>query len=600
MKFLTLANCQAFLLPLFAHAMVLAYFSATANPVIGQTITDKIQQHLDYGEFPNALRLAQSIEGEQRDRAMERIASAQMKQGAIPAAYESIGQIKEDSIRFRFLANQYGSFFGQSETGDNGQQDQQGFGGGQAGGITEADFEPLIDLIKTTIDPEGWDDTNGDGTIQVFPSGVYVDSEGALQRLRIDKKRQLKLLRKNVDDQTLNREVTTRSSLRKVSLTRLENQAQILAAQGKPLDSAMRNLAGIYDIQYLAWVPETGDILIAGPAGPWRADDIGRNVNAETGLPTLQLDDLVVCLRNAWDNQGKYGCKITPRQRALVATQEFLATSELKGKAWREQLRETLGFQDIEVFGIDPHTHAGCVLVEADYRMKLVGMGLEPSIPEVPSYLQRLLIPPGSQAIPLDVVRWWFTLDYDDVVTDEAREIFTFNGTGVKVLSENELLDKMGNRIHTGKSKGPTAGFANDFTQHFTKLSARYPIYRELKNLFDLSIVAALIKNQKLAERANWNMTFFGNAESSGNFVYQPRTRPIASEVASVMNHRILSERKQQSTLKHTLVGLSGGISFDAMQLVKPSRTKTDKSGELSSLKLAPNRPEEPSIWWWD
>lgn len=36
------------------------------------------------------------------------------------------------------------------------------------GGITEADFEPLIDLIKTTIDPESWDDTNGDGTIQSF------------------------------------------------------------------------------------------------------------------------------------------------------------------------------------------------------------------------------------------------------------------------------------------------------------------------------------------------------------------------------------------------------------------------------------------------
>ncbi len=36
------------------------------------------------------------------------------------------------------------------------------------GGVTEADFEPLIDLIKSTIDAEGWDDTNGDGTIQAY------------------------------------------------------------------------------------------------------------------------------------------------------------------------------------------------------------------------------------------------------------------------------------------------------------------------------------------------------------------------------------------------------------------------------------------------
>ena len=36
------------------------------------------------------------------------------------------------------------------------------------GGVTEADFQPLISLIRNTIDPEGWDDTNGDGTIQAF------------------------------------------------------------------------------------------------------------------------------------------------------------------------------------------------------------------------------------------------------------------------------------------------------------------------------------------------------------------------------------------------------------------------------------------------
>ncbi|MEM9413205.1 MAG: hypothetical protein AAGA30_19000, partial [Planctomycetota bacterium] len=38
----------------------------------------------------------------------------------------------------------------------------------QLGGVTEADFQPLINLIRTTIDPDNWDDTNGDGTIQAF------------------------------------------------------------------------------------------------------------------------------------------------------------------------------------------------------------------------------------------------------------------------------------------------------------------------------------------------------------------------------------------------------------------------------------------------
>ena len=38
---------------------------------------------------------------------------------------------------------------------------------------------------------------------------------------------------------------------------------------------------------------------------------------------------------------------------------------------------DALGRQDITMYGIDPRTHAGRVLVEADYRMKLVGIGLE-------------------------------------------------------------------------------------------------------------------------------------------------------------------------------------------------------------------------------
>ena len=39
------------------------------------------------------------------------------------------------------------------------------------------------------------------------------------------------------------------------------------------------------------------------------------------------------------------------------------------------------GKQDIEVYGLDPRTRAAQVIVEADYRMKLVGMGLEAGVP---------------------------------------------------------------------------------------------------------------------------------------------------------------------------------------------------------------------------
>lgn len=569
-------------------------------PLLGQNTDQTIQELIQFGEFPTALKRANQLAPTQRDQALKNIAAAQWGTGASAAAYHSAAQIKDDSTRSEWLRQKYESYAGSSSIDELPNLSGKPSGMGQPGGITEADFEPLIDLIKSTIDPEGWDDTNGDGTISVYPSGVYVDSNGALQRLRVNRKNQLKILQPNIGNDDGNRNPHEQTQNRKVSLKRLEAMAQIQAVQGKAPDSIMQNLAGMYDIEYLIMDPDSNDILIVGPAGPWQKDSIGRSVNVKTGLPTLQLDDLVVCLRNAWDNNGKYGCKITPRQAALAATQDFLATSKLKGQAWRDNLRDTLGLQDIEVFGIDPRTHAGRVLVEADYRMKLIGMGLESSIPEVPSYLSRLQTTPGAQGMPMDVIRWWFTMNYDDIITDERHQAFVFPGTGVKVLSENELLDRLGNRVHTGKSNGPTAGFARDFTQHFNQLAKHYPIYRELKNLFDLSIVAALIKDQKLNRRANWNLTYFGNSPSQGNLMYRPRLSNVANEVESIMNHRVISHRKQRSTIEHTLVGVSGGISFDAMKVVDSKRIQTAPNSETPAITKPATTSDSPTIWWWD
>ena len=45
-------------------------------------------------------------------------------------------------------------------------------GPNRLGGISIQDFTQLINLIQTTIDPDGWDTTNGDGTIQPYVSNL--------------------------------------------------------------------------------------------------------------------------------------------------------------------------------------------------------------------------------------------------------------------------------------------------------------------------------------------------------------------------------------------------------------------------------------------
>ena len=71
---------------------------------------------------------------------------------------------------------------------------------------------------------------------------------------------------------------------------------------------------------------DSGDLVIAGPAGDWHRDQEGRFVNTDSGRPVMHLDDLVVVLRQIGARSGnRFGCSITPRQDSLARVNAFLA-----------------------------------------------------------------------------------------------------------------------------------------------------------------------------------------------------------------------------------------------------------------------------------
>ena len=259
------------------------------------------------------------------------------------------------------------------------------------------------------------------------------------------------------------------------------------------------------------------------------------------------------------------------------------------------------------IFGISPTTHAAYVLVEADYRMKLIGMGLEPSVDDVPSYLQRVQLDAAGNPPPLDVARWWFTLNYDQIQRDKASNVFTFSGPGVKVLSETEFIDQQGKRIHSGGSVGPTKTFAEDFTTHFEQLATKYPIYQQLKNVFDLAMAANLIHHHGLAQQAAWKTAFFAPAEraaaSDGTTFVSTTARSILRypfakantprQVDTVMNDRVIRQRVKSKTRRHTIVGVSGGVSADFGQLLGDNPARSQRRNPED---LAPQEPRSKSF----
>lgn len=542
----------------------------------------RIRAQIAAGEFAPALAEARrAATPERRDFWLAQIAAAQAQAGIRDASLQTASQIADDRTRSQAL----------SEIAAKP--------AGARGGAAMADFESLIDLITSTVRPTSWDEVGGVGSIAPFPTGVHVDADGVLRPLlKVEGGGRLADLR-NASRPNAGRtreNVRRSSSLRMVSLPRLEKQIQLFWAAGRAPTEAMQVLAGLQRIRYVFIYPESGDLVLAGPAGDWTVGPEDLIVSVESGQPVVRLDDLVVLLRHAMSGpDAKFGCLISPTKEGLARVQEFVKQSSSRPiqaefrDGWVRRLRSHLGKQDIEVYGLDPRTRAARVIVEADYRMKLVGMGLEEGVPGVDSYLRLIRLAPGQAPPPMGVLRWWFTLNYEAVLASADRQAFAVRGQGVKVLSENERLTAAGERVHTGESDSLNRQFVQSFTAHFGALCDKYPIYAELRNVFDLALVGALIRQEELAQKTRWHMTHFG-----GQGAFQVELGEAPKAVDSVVNYRVIN----RSTI---VAGVSGGVSAQPSALVTPQAVQTDRSETLQRQRsgVLPKQLSD-NAWWWD
>jgi len=187
------------------------------------------------------------------------------------------------------------------------------------------------------------------------------------------------------------------------------------------------------------------------------------------------------------------------------------------------------------------------------------------------------------------VLRWWFVMDYAGVRTGPARDVFELRGPAVKLQCENELLGEGGKRQHTGRGNTLNQEFASNFTQHFDALAQKYPVYGELRNIFDMALVAALIESEGLADQAGWSMSGLLDPSVVGvPLGNAPQT------VDTVLNHRIIKKA-------HIVAAVSGGVRAVPKSFVDSQRIQVERQGDLRSARdrSAPAGPPT-GHWWWD
>ena len=571
---LIVQRCRAAAGRLIAGLSCLVVMSGLIHAAGPSTVlSDRVDAHLAAGEFGPALEAAKKVaDPAEQAGLIQRIAAAQSAAGEpVTATVSRLGRV--------------------AQKGSGSQTGRTGFGGGG----TMADFQTLMGMIQQNTSGKWIDIDQEGGAMTPYPYGVRVSPNGLLHKLTNEEQTGvLASLGMQARKADLNADVARRSDLRLISLTRLEKAVAARLADGDDIPETMAQLAGLSQIKYVIIYPDSHDVVIGGPAEGWQYNSQGQPVTASSGRPTLQLDDLVTVLRTFARGDADFGCSINTRDAGVRALTDFVQKSQAKGslnpsavRNWVNQLQQKLGRQDIEIWGVPTDSRVARVIVEADYRMKLIGIDKINAGKDIPSYFDLLAAQPkGPQT--MDALRWWLTMKYDAVSHSADRTVFEIQGSSVLCQSENQFLTADGKHVPTGQSEPINRAFAENFTANYDKLATRDPVFADMQNIFDLALVSALIQHERLGDKAGWNLGVF---MPRGD--YATARYAVPKEIDSVVNHRVYNGRD-------IVVQVAGGVRGDVMSVVKDGKL-TPESPRLGSIGQTAKAPEMPAgRWWWD
>ena len=431
-------------------------------------------------------------------------------------------------------------------------------------------------------------------------AGVVVDADGVLRRVMAnDPTGNLARQRAQEALLKLDHDVAKRSPLRKISLTRLEREIKKRLADGRGIDDTMQHLAGMTRLQYVFCYPESGDVVIAGPAEAWGQAPSGRYQGIETGRPVLELQDLIVALRafppGADKKKPLIFCSIDPTQEGLSKMHEFL--HELGGRIGDPRtnpgqdqfivngLRERLGMQVITVGGISPKTHFAQVMVEADYRMKLIGIGLEIPPVRLVSYVARAK---PSQVAANALQRWYFVPNYQCVRVSQDALAMQLDGDGVKLVGEDEVVNQDGRRSKSGHYNQASDQFVKAFTKVYPKLAEAAPVYAQLRNCIDLAVAAAFLQNQDYYSLAKWTPDVFASEKELPTETLNP-PQTVESAVNMLWKGNTL------------MTPIGGGVQMRPTEAVDPTNLLQDDGAKVKDARAAVDLSKlKADQWWWD
>jgi hypothetical protein len=305
------------------------------------------------------------------------------------------------------------------------------------------------------------------------------------------------------------------------------------------------------------------------------------------------LEDLLTALRVFAANHPRdlwVGCSIGSTAEGMERLKEF--QREIPRRVSRDQeaavavavwqgIERALGNAGVSVFGVSPRTNMAHVMIEADYRMKLIGIGREPPPVRMPVFFEKLKGAPRD-----NFQRWWFTPNYQCVAMTPDRLALHFTGHGVRLGTEEYKTDERGRLIQLQTRPLRAARlYAESFTEKYPEIAAASPVFGQLRNMMDVLIAASFIQREELAVRTG--MTLDTLLDSAA---FDVETR------AATVSARSLANVKWESG---TLVAPAGGVSIQASEAFREVNLQALDESFGERYRVA--RPLAGNgHWWWD
>ena len=410
------------------------------------------------------------------------------------------------------------------------------------------------------------------GGVNISTDGVVNGSRAALSKEMI-KQLEDSFASDNVDMEKV--------ALRFVSTKGLEAAYRKSVKEGN-IPNAVRYMAGLQRIEYI--IRTDDDIVLGGPAEPIHVDADGNVVGKESGMPVLNTEDFIIALRHANEARQGQGISVSIDPTEAGAKNYQALVNEMRRKRMSFQpehaskVEEAFGPQTIRLTGVPKNSRFAQILVSADYKMKRLAMGLE----ETPDFLPSLLhmAKAKNKGFGQSAPRYWMECNYEPCSVSSDGDIWKLSGTGVRTVTQEMQFDKDGKRSAKGKTNRMAKRWAESMTKKFTQLSKVEPVFRELRNLMDLSVVAAIITKENMMKKSNVHAPAFTSSDVQTSNWNVPAKVPSQCSFVKIAGSTIFTA--------------SGGVTVDSFGVA--AKTKVD-----DSLKTMVAKAAAPSDrWWWN